>query len=90
MRGFSGMVSYVMKGSYDEVVKSLQRFKIFALAESLGGVESLVNHPEKMTHASVPEDMRRQLGIGPNLIRLSCGIENAADLIDDIRQALGQ
>jgi cystathionine beta-lyase/cystathionine gamma-synthase len=89
MRGFSGMVSYVMKGSYDEVVKSLQRFEIFALAESLGGVESLVNHPEKMTHASVPEDMRRQLGIGPNLIRLSCGIEHAADLIDDIRQALG-
>ena len=89
MRGPSGMVSFNFKGTYVEVVKFLQSLKIFALAESLGGVESLVNHPEKMTHASVPEDMRRQLGIGPNLIRLSCGIESAADLIEDLRQALG-
>lgn len=89
MRGFSGMVSFEMKGTYPEVVTFLQKLKIFALAESLGGVESLVNHPEKMTHASVPEEMRRKLGIGPNLIRLSVGIENARELIADLRQALG-
>ncbi len=89
MRGFSGMVSFNLKGSYDDVVACLQRFKVFALAESLGGVESLVNHPEQMTHASVPEELRRKLGIGPNLIRLSVGIEAAEDLIADIKQALG-
>lgn len=89
MKGFSGMVSFNLKGSYDDVVKCLQSFKIFALAESLGGVESLVNHPEQMTHASVPEELRRKLGIGPNLIRLSVGIEAAEDLIADIKQALG-
>ncbi|HYX36058.1 MAG TPA: cystathionine gamma-synthase [Oligoflexus sp.] len=88
MRGFAGMVSFNLKGSYDEVVKFLQKLKVFSLAESLGGVESLVNHPEKMTHASVPEEMRKQLGIGPNLIRLSCGIESADDLIKDLDQAL--
>lgn len=88
MRGFAGMVSFNLKGSYDEVVSFLQKLKVFSLAESLGGVESLVNHPEKMTHASVPEDMRKQLGIGPNLIRLSCGIESADDLIKDLDQAL--
>ncbi len=89
MRGFSGMVSFNLKGSYDQVVTALQKLKVFALAESLGGVESLVNHPEKMTHASVPEAMRKQLGIGPNLIRLSCGIEGTKDLIADLEQALG-
>lgn len=88
MQGFSGMVSFEMKGSYQEVVQFLQKLKVFALAESLGGVESLVNHPEKMTHASVPEDMRKKLGIGPNLVRLSVGIESGADLIADLRQAL--
>jgi cystathionine beta-lyase/cystathionine gamma-synthase len=88
MRGFSGMVSFNLKGSYEDVVTFLQSLKVFALAESLGGVESLVNHPEKMTHASVPEEMRKQLGIGPNLIRLSCGIESADDLISDLRNAL--
>jgi cystathionine beta-lyase/cystathionine gamma-synthase len=88
MRGFAGMVSFNLKGSYDEVVSFLQKLKVFSLAESLGGVESLVNHPEKMTHASVPEEMRKQLGIGPNLIRLSCGIESADDLIKDLDQAL--
>ncbi len=88
MRGYSGMVSFNLKGSYEDVVTFLQRLKVFALAESLGGVESLVNHPEKMTHASVPEDMRRKLGIGPNLIRLSCGIESAEDLVADLLEAL--
>jgi cystathionine beta-lyase/cystathionine gamma-synthase len=88
MRGFSGMVSFDHAGSYAEVVAFLQRLKVFSLAESLGGVESLVNHPERMTHASVPEDLRRKLGIGPQLIRLSVGIEAAEDLIDDLEQAL--
>lgn len=88
MRGFSGMVSFNLKGSYEDVVKALQKMKVFSLAESLGGVESLVNHPEKMTHASVPEAMRKHLGIGPNLIRLSCGIEGTKDIIADLEQAL--
>lgn len=88
MSGFSGMVSFNLQGSYKDVVKFLQKLKLFILAESLGGVESLVNHPEKMTHASVPEDLRKKLGIGPNLIRLSIGIEDAKDLIQDLKQAL--
>lgn len=88
MRGFSGMVSFNLKGSYGDVVTMLQKLKVFSLAESLGGVESLVNHPEKMTHASVPEAMRKHLGIGPNLIRLSCGIEGTKDIISDLEQAL--
>jgi cystathionine gamma-lyase len=88
MRGFSGMVSFNLKGSYEQVVTTLQAMKVFSLAESLGGVESLVNHPEKMTHASVPEAMRKHLGIGPNLIRLSCGIEGTKDIIADLEQAL--
>lgn len=90
MRGFSGMVSFNMNGSYQQVVKFLQSLEIFQLAESLGGVESLVNHPEKMTHASVPEELRRQLGIGPNLIRLSVGIESAVDLVADLEQAFSK
>ena len=88
MSGYSGMVSFDHGGSYAEVVSFLQRLKVFSLAESLGGVESLVNHPERMTHASVPEDLRRKLGIGPQLVRLSAGIEHSEDLIADLRQAL--
>jgi cystathionine beta-lyase/cystathionine gamma-synthase len=88
MRGFSGMVSFDLKGTYADVVAFLKRLKIFSLAESLGGVESLVNHPEKMTHASVPEELRKKLGIGPNMIRLSVGIEQADDLIADLKSAL--
>ena len=87
MQGHSGMVSFDYKGSYAEVVTFLQKLKVFALAESLGGVESLVNHPEQMTHASVPEDLRKKLGIGPGLIRLSCGIEHGDDLVSDLQQA---
>src|SRR5690606_7444452 len=90
MAGFSGMVSFDYKGSYGEVVSFLQKLKVFALAESLGGVESLVNHPEQMTHASVPEDLRKKLGIGPNLIRLSCGIEDGDDLVADLKQAFSK
>jgi cystathionine beta-lyase/cystathionine gamma-synthase len=88
MNGFSGMVSFDLNGSYDDVLKFLKKLKVFALAESLGGVESLVNHPEKMTHASVPEELRKKLGIGPTLLRLSVGIEDVADLIADLEQAL--
>lgn len=87
MRGFSGMMSFNLKGNYPDVVRFLQSLKVFALAESLGGVESLVNHPEKMTHASVPPKLRQKLGIGPDLIRLSVGIESVHDLISDLQQA---
>lgn len=88
MSGFSGMVSFYLKGNYEDTKRFLAKLKVFLLAESLGGVESLVNHPELMTHASVPEEMRRKLGISPNLVRLSVGIEAADDLIADLKQAL--
>lgn len=88
MTGFSGMVSFNLKGDYDKTAAFIERLKVFSLAESLGGVESLVNHPERMTHASVPPKLREELGIGPNLLRLSCGIEAVEDLQADLRQAL--
>jgi cystathionine beta-lyase/cystathionine gamma-synthase len=87
MSGFAGMVSFDLNGTFDDVKKFCSRLKIFALAESLGGVESLINHPEQMTHASVPEPLRRKLGIGATLLRLSVGIESAQDLIDDLKTA---
>ena len=89
MTGFSGMVSFDLKGDYQNVLTFLKKLKVFALAESLGGVESLINHPEKMTHASVPPDLRIKLGINSNLLRLSVGIESGTDLISDLEQALG-
>lgn len=89
MTGFSGMVSFDMKGSYEDVRKFISKLKVFCLAESLGAVESLVNHPELMTHASVPPELRKKLGIGPNLVRLSVGIEAKEDLVEDLKQALG-
>jgi cystathionine beta-lyase/cystathionine gamma-synthase len=89
MSGFSGMVSFDLKGDYTNVLTFLKKLKIFTLAESLGGVESLVNHPEKMTHASVPEDLRHKLGINSNLLRLSVGLESTEDLIKDLEVALG-
>ena len=87
MCGFSGMVSFDLAGSYDDVLIFLKKLRVFSLAESLGGVESLINHPEKMTHASVPELLRKKLGIGPTLLRLSVGIEDPQDLVADLRQA---
>ena len=87
MSGFSGMLSFKLKGDYEDVKKFLARLKLFCLAESLGGVESLINHPERMTHASVPPELRKKLGIGPTLLRLSVGIESASDLIEDLRTA---
>ena len=88
MSGFGGMVSMVLKGGLAEARRFLESVRVFSLAESLGGVESLVNHPAIMTHASVPPETRARLGIGDSLIRLSVGIETAADLIADLDQAL--
>ncbi|CAF4253211.1 unnamed protein product, partial [Rotaria magnacalcarata] len=85
MSGFSGMISIYLKG--DEVEKSrrfLKHLKLFTTAESLGGYESLVELPAVMTHASVPEEHRRQLGITDGLIRMSVGLENVRDLLEDI------
>ncbi|WP_246119395.1 cystathionine gamma-synthase [Aliikangiella coralliicola] len=88
MKGYGGMISILVKGGPKAASQFMQNLKIFALAESLGGVESLVNHPAIMTHASVPKDVRKKLGIEDNLVRLSVGIEDVEDLIEDIRQAL--
>ena len=89
MSDFGGIVTFFIKGGLDDARRFLERCRIFALAESLGGVESLVDHPAIMTHASVPEDRRRELGISDQLIRLSVGIEAVDDLIADLDQALG-
>lgn len=88
MSGFGGMISFYLKGGMAEARQALERFQLFTLAESLGGVESLVEHPAIMTHASVPPENRAKLGISDNLIRLSVGIEDAADLIRDLDQAI--
>jgi cystathionine gamma-lyase len=88
MSGFGGMLSFEMKGSLKDVKAFLQRTKIFALAESLGGVESLIEHPWSMTHSSIPEKTRETSGIKQNLIRASVGIEDAEDLMADLKQAL--
>lgn len=88
MSGFSGIVTFRIDGTYDDVKTVLSRMRIFLLAESLGGVESLVNHPARMTHMSVPPDMRKQLGITDTLLRLSCGIEDPEDMVADLKQAL--
>jgi cystathionine gamma-lyase len=87
--GFSGIVTFFLRGGLEEARRCLERMQIFAIAESLGGVESLVDHPASMTHASLPAEKRRELGISDTLIRLSVGIEDADDLIADLAQALG-
>ena len=89
MSGFGGMLTFLTKGGLDECRRFLERCRIFALAESLGGVESLIEHPAIMTHASVPSEQRAQLGIADNLVRLSVGVEDVEDLIEDLKQALG-
>jgi cystathionine gamma-lyase len=89
MRAFGGMVTIYLKGGLAESRAMLEKVKIFALAESLGGVESLIEHPAIMTHASVPADQRAKLGIADNLVRLSVGIEDVNDLIADLDQAIG-
>ncbi len=88
MRGYGGMISILLKGGLEKSQRMLERCQIFALAESLGGVESLIEHPAIMTHASVPPEVRQELGIFDNLVRLSVGVEDIEDLKRDIDQAL--
>ncbi|HVC28343.1 MAG TPA: cystathionine gamma-synthase [Gammaproteobacteria bacterium] len=88
MSGFGGMLTIFLKGGETEARRFLERCQLFALAESLGGVESLIEHPGIMTHASVPAETRRQLGISDSLVRLSVGVEDVADLRADLEQAL--
>jgi len=88
MSGFGGMVSFQFKGTRADVDKIVRRFEVFALAESLGGVESLVCHPASMTHGSIPKDIREARGLTDTLLRLSIGIEDIEDLLEDLEQAL--
>ena len=88
MKGFGGMVSFELRGDIKAVKDFVKRFKLFTLAESLGGPASLAEHPATMSHASMPKDFREKVGITEGLIRLSIGLENIDDLIDDLRQAL--
>ncbi|MEC7264418.1 MAG: cystathionine gamma-synthase [Bacteroidota bacterium] len=89
MSGFGGMISFIPKGgSYEDTIKIVEKLKIFTLAESLGGVESLAGHPASMTHASIPKEEREKSGVVDALIRLSVGIEDVEDLMDDLEQAL--
>ncbi|HVB03930.1 MAG TPA: cystathionine gamma-synthase [Chitinophagaceae bacterium] len=90
MRDFGGMISFTLKDdSMEAAVKVLSRTKLFSLAESLGGVESLIGHPASMTHASIPKEERMKTGLVDSLIRLSVGVEDAEDLIEDLAQAIG-
>ena len=88
MNGFGGIISMNIKGGLEKSKSFLERTEIFALAESLGGVESLIEHPALMTHASLPKDRREMIGISDGLVRLSVGLESLDDLIEDIEQAL--
>lgn len=90
MSGFGGMISFTTAdGTLDSAVKLVEKLKVFTLAESLGGVESLAGHPASMTHASIPKEEREKTGVVDSLIRLSVGIEDAEDLVNDLKQALG-
>ena len=88
MNGFGGMISVEIKGGLEGAKKFLERTEIFSLAESLGGVESLIEHPAIMTHASIPPEVREEIGISDGLVRLSVGIEALEDLTDDLEKAL--
>ena len=88
MKGFGGMLSFEIDGALREAKAFLENLKIFSLAESLGGVESLAEHPALMTHASVPREEREKIGITDSLIRVSAGIEDVSDLKEDLEQAL--
>ncbi len=89
MRGFGGMISIVLKdASLDDTFKIASSFEVFTLAESLGGVESLINHPATMTHASIPKEEREAAGVVDNLLRLSVGVEDIEDLIEDLKRVL--
>ena len=90
MNGFGSMLSFVLKGDdMDDAYRVMEKFELFSLAESLGGVESLVGHPASMTHAAIPREQRMEVGLSDSLIRLSVGIEDADDLIADLEQAIG-
>ena len=88
MKGFSGVISFLIKGSQENTARFFEKIKIFTLAESLGGVESLAEQPAIMTHASIPAETRKKIGIHDNLVRLSVGIEDVEDLKDDLNRAL--
>jgi len=89
MRGFGGMISFNLKeNKLQDALNVVKKVKIFALAESLGGVESLIGHPVTMTHGSIPKEEREKIGIVDSLIRLSVGIEDVEDIIEDLKQAL--
>ena len=88
MKGFGGMISVVLKGGLESATNFLERTKLFSLAESLGGVESLIEHPAIMTHASIPQEVREEIGISDGLVRLSVGIESIDDLVEDIENSL--
>jgi cystathionine gamma-lyase len=88
MRGFGGMVTIVLKTGLGGTKRFLENTHLFSLAESLGGVESLINHPALMTHASVPKEQRAALGVTDSLVRLSVGVEDVRDLMDDLESAL--
>ena len=88
MRGYGGMITLILKGGLDSAKSFLERTEIFSLAESLGGVESLIEHPAIMTHASIPPEIREEIGISDGLVRLSVGIESLDDLIQDLEVAL--
>ena len=88
MNGFGGIVTCVLSGGLEKARRFLETCQIFQLAESLGGVESLIEHPAIMTHASVPQEVRRDLGIEDGLIRLSVGVEHIDDLINDLERAI--
>ena len=91
MKDFGGMVSFSTKeGSWESAIQILENLKVFTLAESLGGVESLAGHPASMTHASIPKEEREKIGVVDSLIRLSVGIEDEEDLLTDLQQALNQ
>jgi cystathionine gamma-lyase len=89
MNGFGGMVTAILKGGLAESTAFLERCRLFALAESLGGVESLIEHPAIMTHASIPPEQRAELGISDSLVRLSVGVEDSRDLLAELKYALG-
>ena len=89
MKDFGAMISFTTKGNdYEKSIKIIESLKIFTLAESLGGVESLVGHPASMTHASIPPEVRKEIGISDGLVRLSVGIESLNDLIEDLEFSL--
>jgi cystathionine gamma-lyase len=88
LHGFGGMVSFGLKGGLPAARRFMERCELFACAESLGGVESLVNHPAILTHASVPPERRAELGVTDNLVRLSVGVEDVADLRAELERAL--